>query len=326
MTTAVVAMAGISAAEREVVETVRVHILPMEVTEFVTESGDSLMVGGPDLVPGYHAEIQANIEERGDCYIPQLVDHGTEPTYSTAAVGMVREALLEPDGIWLLLDLWEEGVSARLGRDFVSAYWLFGNVGGDGRPTSTRIVECSFTSTPQFSLAQKPVSELETITDETSALFPIAAAMRASVPPTKEESPMTIEEILEQLLTLDGFAEAVREIARADMAEEPEAMPEAEAMDGDTPEEEEKAAASEDGDDADAEAVAASALRSLDALADRLERLEKASAVKASLREQKSTLPTTPDVPKEFGARVLHFRNQGLDRPAAVKAAQTHGA
>jgi len=63
-----------------------------------------------------------------------------------------------------------------------------------------------------------------------------------------------------------------------------------------------------------------------DALADRLERLEKANAVKASLREQKSTLPTTPDVPKEFGARVLHFRNQGLDRPAAVKAAQTHGA
>lgn len=324
--TTVVAMAGVSAAEREIVETVRVHILPMEVTEFITESGDSLLVGGPDLVPGYHAGIVADMEARGDTFIPQLVEH------AGPAVGMVRTAELDADGISLVVDLWTEGVEARFGRDFVSAYWQFGDIGEDGRPQSTRIIENSFTPTPQFSLAQKPVSELETIDAEASALFPIAATMRIALP--TQESTMTAEEMLGQLLTLDGFAEAVREVVRTEMAVEPEAEPEAEAMemDGDEEHAEEEEAAASDGasdDDADAtsEAVAASTLRSLDAIADRLERLEKANAVKAGLRGQKSTTPTpdTPgDVPKEIGARVLHFRNQGLSRAAAVKAAQTY--
>lgn len=328
-TSNVAAMAGISAAEREIVETVRVHILPMQVTEFVTESGDSLMVGGPDLVPDYHAGIVADMDARGDTYIPQLIEH------SGAAVGMVRTAELDDDGISLIVDLWSEGVDARFGRDFVSAYWQFGDIGEDGRPMTARIIESSFTPTPQFSLAQKPVSELDTINAETSALFPIAATMRIALP--TQESTMTAEEMLEQLLTLDGFAEAIREVVRTEMDAEPEPEPEPEAeammMDGDEEHADEEHAEASDGADQDdgddsSESVAASTIRSLDAIADRLERLEKANAVKAGLRGQQATMPTTStpdDVPKEIGARVLHYiKNEGLSRAAAVKAAQNY--
>jgi hypothetical protein len=325
--TDVAAMAGISAAEREIVETVRVHILGMDETEFITATGDTIIVGGPDLVPGYFDGIAADMERRGDTYIPQLVDHGEGVEYSSRAVGKVREPELDDAGIWLIVDLWAEGVDARYGRDFVSAFWQFGSVGADGRPTTARIVECSFTSTPQFSLAQSPVSELETIED---GLFPIAATMKVPAQSPQAEPSMTIEEIMAALLANEDFAEAIRELVKVEdvaeeEAEEAEEAEPVEAADK-SPEEGEDVAAmdGEHEDEEEAAEVAASVLKRLDDINDRLDRMERAKAVKAGLRGTKATTPTVPDVPAEFGARVLHFRNQGFDRANAVKAAQNY--
>jgi len=323
--TDVAAMAGISAAEREIVETVRVHILGMDETEFITATGDTIVVGGPDLVPGYFDGIVADIAQRGETYIPQLVDHGEGLEYSSRAVGKVREPELDDAGIWLVVDLWAEGVEARYGRDFVSAFWQFGGVGADGRPTTARIVECSFTSTPQFSLAQSPVSELETIED---GLFPIAATMKVSAQSPQAEPSMTIEEIMTALLANEDFAEAIRELVKVeDVAEEEsEEAEEAEPVEAadEPPADDEAVAAMEHEDEEEAAEVAASVLKRLDDINDRLDRMERAKAVKAGLRGTKATTPTVPDVPAEFGARVLHFRNQGYDRANAVKAAQNY--
>jgi len=326
--TDVAAMAGISAAEREIVETVRVHILGMDETEFITATGETIVVGGPDLVPGYFDGIAADMEQRGDTYIPQLVDHGEGVEYSSRAVGKVRESELDDAGIWLVVDLWAEGVDARYGRDFVSAFWQFGSVGADGRPTTARIVECSFTSTPQFSLAQSPVSELETIED---GLFPIAATMKVPAQSPQAESSMTIEEIMTALLANEDFAEGIRALVKVEDAAEEEAedAEEAEPVEAadESPAEGETVAAMEgehDDDEEEAAEVAASVLKRLDDINDRLERMERAKAVKAGLRGTKATTPTVPDVPAEFGARVLHFRNQGFDRANAVKAAQNY--
>ncbi len=325
--TDVAAMAGISAAEREIVETVRVHILGMDETEFITATGDTIVVGGPDLVLGYFDGIAADIAQRGETYIPQLVDHGEGIEYSSRAVGKVREPELDDAGIWLVVDLWAEGVDARYGRDFVSAFWQFGSVGADGRPTTARIVECSFTSTPQFSLAQSPVSELETIED---GLFPIAATMKVSAQSPQAEPSMTIEEIMTALLANEDFAEGIRALVKVEDAveEEAEEAEEAEPVEAaDEPPAEDEAVAAMEGehdDEEEAAEVAASVLKRLDDINDRLDRMERAKAVKAGLRGTKATTPTVPDVPAEFGARVLHFRNQGFDRANAVKAAQNY--
>jgi hypothetical protein len=323
-TSDVAAMAGISAAEREIVETVRVHILPMERTEFICEDGSALTVGGPDLVPSYFESIAADMEARGRTFVPVLVEHGGP------AVGMVREVVLEADGIYLIKDLWAEGVEARYGRDFVSAYWRFGELGEDGRPTAARIVECSFTPTPQFSLAQTPVSELETIAD---GLFPIAATMAAPFP-TPESPEMTPEEMIEALAASEAFGELVAShVAKAmeaaeEVAEEADEEEAAEAMMGENDEEEMTMTVdAEAGHYEDESSEVAASLARLDDINDRLARLEKAQNVKASLRGRKTSTPTPESVvPAEFGARVLHYRKQGYDRASAVKAAQNHGA
>tara|TARA_R110000772_G_scaffold108870_2_gene211997 strand:- start:81 stop:1037 length:957 start_codon:yes stop_codon:yes gene_type:complete len=278
----VAAMAGISADEREVVETVRVHILPMEVTEFLTEDDTTILVGGPDLVPGYFDSISANMAARGDTYVPQLVEH------SGPAVGRVTAPGLDADGIFLDVELWAEGVEARFGRDFVSAFWQFGEFGADGRPRVARIVENSFTPTPQFSLAQKPVSDLETLQDNTDGLYQVSATMRAQVPPQQKE-PMTPEELV-AFMASEDFTEAVREIARVEREAAHAEMEAAAAIAAS----ETAAAAAEDGtaDEVveEEEAVAASApiARALTAIADRFERLERSSQVAASLRGQQT--------------------------------------
>lgn len=292
-------MAGISAAEREIVETVRVQILGMDETEFITEDGGSIIVGGRDLVPGYYETIAEDMKARGATYVPQLVEH------EGPAVGMVREVDQDDAGIWLTVDLWAEGVEARYGRDFVSAFWRFGDVGEDGRPRTAKIVENSFTPTPQFSLAQTPVSVLETMADE---LFPIAATMRAAVPPTQREpSIMTIEELIEMFRASDEFAELIREVVSAG-AEEVE---EAEAVDA----EEEAAAMYGEAAPEDVEDVAASVVRALDAVATRLERVEKATAVAASLRGSVSSAHTGP---KAGAAYLVERLEKGVPLDEAI--------
>jgi len=267
---------AISAADREFIERVRVHILPTDPIEFDTLDGGSITVGGSDLVGLYFESLESHRHQRGATYIPQLVSH------DGPAVGALAHYELDDAGIWAVVDLWAEGVAARKGRDFVSAFWEFGDVGDDGRPRSAIAQEVSFTPTPQFALAQSPV---EPIAFEDSPR--VAATISAAAYSTAQEANMTPEEMAAALLGLDEFkdalsamvAEAIAANAPAETEEESE---EVAAMDGE--EESEEVPAS----------VAASVVKTLEALNSKIDRVAEATKVAASLRGQKSTAVNAP--------------------------------
>ena len=189
---------AISAADREFVERVRVHILPTDPIEFDTLDGASITVGGSDLVGLYFESLESHRHQRGSTYIPQLVSH------DGPAVGALAHYELDDAGIWAVVDLWAEGVAARKGRDFVSAFWEFGDVGDDGRPRSAIAQEVSFTPTPQFAMAQSPV---ESVALEDSPR--VAATISAAAYSTAQEANMTPEEMAAALLGLDEFKDAL---------------------------------------------------------------------------------------------------------------------
>ena len=268
---------AISAADREFVERVRVHILPTDPIEFDTLDGASITVGGSDIVGLYFESLESHRHQRGSTYIPQLVSH------DGPAVGALAHYELDDAGIWAVVDLWAEGVAARKGRDFVSAFWEFGDVGDDGRPRSAIAQEVSFTPTPQFAMAQSPV--------ESVALedFPrVAATISAAAYSTAQEANMTPEEMAAALLGLDEFKDALSAMVAEAIAANAPAETEAEAeevaaMDGAEEEAEEVPAS-----------VAASVVKTLEALNSKIDRVAEATKVAASLRGQKSTAVNAP--------------------------------
>jgi hypothetical protein len=317
----VLAMAGVSAAEREVVERVRVHILPMDPIVFETTDRKAVTVGGADLVPGYVESIRADIESRGPTYVPQLVEH------DGAAVGMVVGPVLTDNGIELDVDLWAEGVEARYGRDFVSAWWEFSDFGPDGRPRIATIKENSFTPKPQFAICQTPVSELETMVTEIESTNRVAATISAAAyltPPGSEM--MTPEEMAAAILEVPEFGEAIQGMISAAMkAAEPEAE-EAPAAEEPMPEEaEEEVAAADEEPTEDAAEESADVAASLARLEQEVAEIKQGQArseeVAASLAGR-ITNPAVHAIPESFGGRVLHFRKQGMGRPEAVAAAR----
>lgn len=233
------AFAGVSASERPFVERVRIHILPMEPTGFETLAGAELTVGGPDLVPLYFETLEAHRLSRGSTYIPQLVDH------EGAALGVLDHYEMDDGGLWSVMDLWAEGVEARKGRDFGSAFWQFSDPGADGRPRAATVHEVSFTHSPQFNRAQTPVESLDT--EESPQ---VAATLSASAPPSPRGN-MTPEEMAKLLLGSEEFKTGIAEmvataVTEALAASEVAAM---EAADADAAEDEEaKVAAAADAD------------------------------------------------------------------------------
>ena len=251
---------GSSASDRDFVERVREHILPLEPYTFETVHGREITVGGPDLVPLYFETLEAHRLARGSTYIPQLVDHAGE------SFGALAKYELADDGIWAVFDLWAEGVEARKGRDFCSANWTFSDFGEDGRPRCATAHEVSLTAEPQFQFNQSPIEALE------SGSFRVAASFTAPHLPSPEGT-MTPEEMIAILLGSEEFKAAIGEmIAEAIPTPEP-----VEAMEEDAGEEEEAEAS-----------VAASIVPLLSALNDKIDRVEEAQKVAASLRGKRT--------------------------------------
>ena len=302
------AFAGISASDREFVERVRVHILPMEPTGFETLGGADLIVGGPDLVPIYFETLEAHRIARGATYIPSLVDH------DGPALGALAHYELDDGGLWSVMDLWAEGVEARKGRDFGSAFWQFADFGDDGRPRAATVHEVSFTHSPQFNKAQTPVEALE-LEDSPQ----VAATLSASTF-TRPRGKMTPEEMAAALLGSEEFKVAIADmVAEAIAAAAPEA-----------PEEEAEPVAAMDGDEAPAEeeeAVAASMLKVLTAMNAKIDANTKATAVAASLRGQsvRSVPLGTPKAGVGFINAQLEA-NVSLSDALAKNSALTMGA
>lgn len=297
---------AISAADREFIERVRVHILPTDPIEFDTLDGGSITVGGSDLVGLYFESLESHRHQRGATYIPQLVSH------DGPAVGALAHYELDDAGIWAVVDLWAEGVAARKGRDFVSAFWEFGDVGDDGRPRSAIAQEVSFTPTPQFALAQSPV---EPIAFEDSPR--VAATISAAAYSTAQEANMTPEEMAAALLGLDEFKDALSAmVAEAIAANAPEADAEAEAED----------VAAMDGEDEEVPAsVAASVVKTLEALNSKIDRVAEATKVAASLRGQKSTAASAPAPGVDYINKRIEA-GVSMTQALAENAALTKGA
>jgi hypothetical protein len=297
---------AISAADREFVERVRVHILPTDPIEFDTLDGGSITVGGSDLVGLYFESLESHRHQRGATYIPQLVSH------DGPAVGALAHYELDDAGIWAVVDLWAEGVAARKGRDFVSAFWEFGDVGDDGRPRSAIAQEVSFTPTPQFALAQSPV---EPIAFEDSPR--VAATISAAAYSTAQEANMTPEEMAAALLGLDEFKDALSaRVAEAIAANAPEADAEAEAED---------VAAMEGEEEEVPASVAASVVKTLEALNSKIDRVAEATKVAASLRGQKSTAASAPAPGVDYINKRIEA-GVSMTQALAENAALTKGA
>ncbi len=297
---------AISAADREFVERVRVHILPTDPIEFDTLDGGSITVGGSDLVGLYFESLESHRHQRGATYIPQLVSH------DGPAVGALAHYELDDAGIWAVVDLWAEGVAARKGRDFVSAFWEFGDVGDDGRPRSAIAPEVSFTPTPQFALAQSPV---EPIAFEDSPR--VAATISAAAYSTAQEANMTPEEMAAALLGLDEFKDALSAmVAEAIAANAPEADAEAEAED---------VAAMEGEEEEVPASVAASVVKTLEALNSKIDRVAEATKVAASLRGQKSTAASAPAPGVDYINKRIEA-GVSMTQALAENAALTKGA
>jgi|DEB0MinimDraft_3_1074331.scaffolds.fasta_scaffold02761_5 hypothetical protein len=297
---------AISAADREFVERVRVHILPTDPIEFDTLDGGSITVGGSDLVGLYFESLESHRHQRGATYIPQLVSH------DGPAVGALAHYELDDAGIWAVVDLWAEGVAARKGRDFVSAFWEFGDVGDDGRPRSAIAQEVSFTPTPQFALAQSPV---EPIAFEDSPR--VAATISAAAYSTAQEANMTPEEMAAALLGLDEFKDALSAmVAEAIAANAPEADAEAEAED---------VAAMEGEEEEVPASVAASVVKTLEALNSKIDRVAEATKVAASLRGQKSTAASAPAPGVDYINKRIEA-GVSMTQALAENAALTKGA
>jgi len=275
----------VSASQREIVETVRVHILPSDPITFETLTGEDLTVGGPDLVESYFQSCEAYRLDRGQTYIPVEIEH------KGISVGMLARFELEEDGIFAVLDLWKEGNEAREGRDFVSAFWEFSDFGADDRPRSTRTQEISFTNKPQFALAQDPIVRLEdSIYTHVAATLSPAAYVQ-----TQSDGEMTPEEMATALLEMDDFKaamiECVTEAINATATEEEE---EAEEIAEEIAEE----VAAADGEEVEVEAEEESAVAaSLAEINAKLARVEKAQKVAASLVGQISN-PFQGSAPK----------------------------
>jgi len=268
----VYAFSAVSAADRELVERVRLHILPADAITFDSLDGEPVTVGGSDLVGGYLATLELYREERGSTYTPILVEH------CGAAVGMLVHYESDASGLWAVADLWAEGVAARKGRDFVSAWWEFGDRGDDGRPHTAKAHEISFTAIPQFARAQTPVAAIGD--PEESPM--VAATLVAAAYSTSPRGIMTPEEMAAALLGLDEFKTALSEmIAEAIAAATPEDDPEDEAPEGDEAVEVEVT-----------DSVAASLVAALDALNTKIDRVERATKVAASLRTKSVNQPT----------------------------------
>jgi hypothetical protein len=297
---------AISAADREFIERVRVHILPTDPIEFDTLDGGSITVGGSDLVGLYFESLESHRHQRGATYIPQLVSH------DGPAVGALAHYELDDAGIWAVVDLWAEGVAARKGRDFVSAFWEFGDVGDDGRPRSAIAQEVSFTPTPQFALAQSPV---EPIAFEDSPR--VAATISAAAYSTAQEANMTPEEMAAALLGLDEFKDALSAmVAEAIAANAPEADAEAEAED---------VAAMEGEEEEVPASVAASVVKTLEALNSKIDRVAEATKVAASLRGQKSTAASAPAPGVDYINKRIEA-GVSMTQALAENAALTKGA
>ncbi len=259
--------AGVSASDRDFVERVRVHILPAEPITFETVNGAEITVGGPDLVPIYFETLEAHRHTRGSTYIPQLVEH------DGPAVGALASYEIDDLGIWAVVDLWAEGVEARKGRDFVSAFWQFSDFGDDGRPRAAAAHEVSFTPIPQFARAQTPVEALELNEDSPQVAATISVAAYLPSP----EGNMTPEEMAAALLGSDEFRAAIANMV-AEAIEANAAEPEAE---------EAEEVAAMDGEGEEAEEVAASMLKVLEALNAKIDRVDKSTQVAAGLRGQR---------------------------------------
>jgi hypothetical protein len=297
---------AISAADREFVERVRVHILPTDPIEFDTLDGASITVGGSDLVGLYFESLESHRHQRGSTYIPQLVSH------DGPAVGALAHYELDDAGIWAVVDLWAEGVAARKGRDFVSAFWEFGDVGDDGRPRSAIAQEVSFTPTPQFAMAQSPV---ESVALEDSPR--VAATISAAAYSTAQEANMTPEEMAAALLGLDEFKDALSAmVAEAIAANAPEADAEAEAED---------VAAMEGEEEEVPASVAASVVKTLEALNSKIDRVAEATKVAASLRGQKSTAASAPAPGVDYINKRIEA-GVSMTQALAENAALTKGA
>lgn len=296
---------AISAADREFVERVRVHILPTDPIEFDTLDGGSITVGGSDLVGLYFESLESHRHQRGATYIPQLVSH------DGPAVGALAHYELDDAGIWAVVDLWAEGVAARKGRDFVSAFWEFGDVGDDGRPRSAIAQEVSFTPTPQFALAQSPV---EPIAFEDSPR--VAATISAAAYSTAQEANMTPEEMAAALLGLDEFKDALSAmVAEAIAANAP----------AETEEESEEVAAMDGEDEEVPASVAASVVKTLEALNSKIDRVAEATKVAASLRGQKSTAASAPAPGVDYINKRIEA-GVSMTQALAENAALTKGA
>jgi len=262
---------GVSASDREFVERVREHILPMDAYTFTTERGTEVTVGGPDLVPVYLETLEAHRAQRGATYIPQLVDHCGE------SLGVLAKYELDADGIWAVLDLWEEGVQARKGRDFASANWTFFDFGDDGRPRAATVHEVSLTNAPQFQFNQQPLEALDPPDS-----FRVAASFGSATHQPSPRGNMTPEEMAAALLGSEEFKAAVAAMV-AEAIPQPEEAEEVEAMDGESEVIEEVV---------EAEAVAASlksVVAALETLNTRLTRQEESAKVAASLRGRVNT-------------------------------------
>lgn len=296
---------AISAADREFIERVRVHILPTDPIEFDTLDGGSITVGGSDLVGLYFESLESHRHQRGATYIPQLVSH------DGPAVGALAHYELDDAGIWAVVDLWAEGVAARKGRDFVSAFWEFGDVGDDGRPRSAIAQEVSFTPTPQFALAQSPV---EPIAFEDSPR--VAATISAAAYSTAQEANMTPEEMAAALLGLDEFKDALSAmVAEAIAANAP----------AETEEESEEVAAMDGEDEEVPASVAASVVKTLEALNSKIDRVAEATKVAASLRGQKSTAASAPAPGVDYINKRIEA-GVSMTQALAENAALTKGA
>ena len=272
----VYAFSAVSAADRELVERVRLHILPADAITFDSLDGEPVTVGGSDLVGGYLRTLESYRKERGSTYTPILVEH------CGASVGMLVSYESDAAGLWAIADLWAEGVAARKGRDFVSAWWEFGDRGDDGRPHTAKAHEISFTALPQFARAQTPVATIGGPEDSPT----VAATLVAAAYSTSPRGKMTPEEMAAALLGLDEFKAALSEmvaeaIAAAAPEEAPEEALEAEAMDGEESPGEEVTAS-----------VAASLVAALDALNTKIDRVERSTKVAASLRGKNVNQPT----------------------------------
>lgn len=277
-----------SACNREIVEVVRVHLLPRSDIEFDTLEGAAICV--PLSIAGladvYAASFEDYRQRRGGCFVPVLVEH------SGPAVGQVVKFEASDRGVDALLGLYAEGLESRKGRDFVSGFFEFLDIRSNGAAGVALVQEVSLTPTPQFALAQEP---LVRISNQTSTQIAASICAAAYLPPS---TPMTPEEIFEAVEPM--ISELIRQmIAEAvDRAEEV-AVEEAGAELAEVAEEVAEEIAAADGEviinDEDGEIMAAVAA-ALAPIAAQVADIDRRTKVAASLRGQ-VVQPSAPNAP-----------------------------